>query len=167
MQGVLTYLRSVALKLGSTCKILGVRGREPRKSLKGRGKEFIFPYSPKETQWWHCQRQEAGAPFLPWSRELAEPAVQFHLLLLGGRWESGCSLLREGSREAKPWSSASSWANNLLTCSIPVQYGLFQASLHTFPTTNPWICTRSSLAQLPASPHLPHTSTPWHPRSGA
>lgn len=146
--------------------------REPRKSLKGRvkSKEFVFPYSPRETQWWHCQKQEAEAPFLPWSRELHCNPTTCTLLGQGGRWGGGgrgCSLLREGSSEAKPQSSASPWANNLLTCSIPVQHALFQASLHTFPSTNPWLCTRSSLAQLPALPHLPHTSTSQHPRSGA
>lgn len=40
----------------------------------------------------------------------------------GGRWgrgRRGSSLLRQGSSEAKPQYSASPWAKNLLTCSIP------------------------------------------------
>lgn len=75
---VLIYLRSLALVLGSTCKILEVRWRE-RKSLKGRVTCF-FPYPPRKPSEDTAKGRRLGLSFLPWSREPAEPALQSHLL---------------------------------------------------------------------------------------
>lgn len=80
----------------------------------------------------------------------------------GGRWGRGgrcCSLLREV--RLKPVLSVS-----LGQQSPDLQHSCavwpFPASLHTLPTTNPWICTRSSLAQPPPFLHTSHS----HPHPG-
>lgn len=148
----LTYLRSVARKLGSTCNVLGVRWREPRstRSPEGDRRKFTFPSAPKRRQWLTLLKAEGWISFSPPGAGslhcTAIPPPAHSQGRVGEKEEavhsrtapwSCCSLLREGSSETKPCSPDFPWATNLLTCSIPVQYGLhclFQASSQTvFP----------------------------------